>query len=339
MNWKKLIGAAAAAGVLLALTACARANSGQSASQSPGQTSSAPQSAASGGCRTGLGVHLTADAQGADAAVQLTAAAVVLDEAGRIQQAVVDVTDLTGSAAPDGQLLLPEGYLTRRQEQTAEGRAWAQQADALCAWLTGRTSDGLQAIVLDEAGLAADPALAQVCGLPLTPLLTALQRACDTAAALGTGEADRLTLAIVADHEGSRRATDDADGVLLLTGTILAMTQNVAGQVTAAVCDEAELRFGVSSDGALEGPDAEELRTKLQQGDDYGMKTASQAVGIGLEWYRQSEGFCQYLTEKTAGQIAGISDEGGTTADPDLAARCTVDMTRMLAAALQAAER
>ena len=73
-------------------------------------------------------------------------------------------------------------------------------------------------------------------------------------------------------------------------------------------------------------PDA--VKTKLEQGDSYGMRGAS---SLGKEWYEHSEGFCDALKGKTRTEIAGLS--GG---DADLKALCTIDITDLQKAALDA---
>ena len=74
------------------------------------------------------------------------------------------------------------------------------------------------------------------------------------------------------------------------------------------------------------------LKTKLEQGDSYGMRGAS---SLGKEWYEHSEGFCSYLKGKTAAEIAKLPADGS---DADLAALCTIDVTDLQKAAAKALE-
>ena len=55
------------------------------------------------------------------------------------------------------------------------------------------------------------------------------------------------------------------------------------------------------------------------------------ASALGKEWYEHSEGFCDALKGKTRTEIAGLS--GG---DADLKALCTIDITDLQKAALDA---
>ena len=55
------------------------------------------------------------------------------------------------------------------------------------------------------------------------------------------------------------------------------------------------------------------------------------ASALGKEWYEHSEGFCDALKGKTRTEIAGLS--GG---DADLKALCSIDITDLQKAALDA---
>ena len=110
----------------------------------------------------------------------------------------------------------------------------------------------------------------------------------------------------------------------------MALTTDSDGRVTSAIGDMAEPALTVMSDGNVMAPDA--VKTKLEQGDSYGMRGAS---SLGKEWYEHSEGFCSYLKGKTAAEIAKLPAEDS---DADLAALCTIDVTALQKAAAKALE-
>ena len=110
----------------------------------------------------------------------------------------------------------------------------------------------------------------------------------------------------------------------------MALTTDSDGRVTSAIGDMAEPALTVMSDGNVMAPDA--VKTKLEQGDSYGMRGAS---SLGKEWYEHSEGFCSYLKGKTAAEIAKLPADGS---DADLAALCTIDVTDLQKAAAKALE-
>ena len=108
----------------------------------------------------------------------------------------------------------------------------------------------------------------------------------------------------------------------------MALTADSDGRVTSAVGDMVEPALTVGSDGGVVAPDT--IRSKLEQGDDYGMRGAS---SLGKEWYEHSQGFCSYLKGKTAAQLAHLPTDGS---DADLAALCTIDVTDLEKAAEKA---
>ena len=100
--------------------------------------------------------------------------------------------------------------------------------------------------------------------------------------------------------------------------------------MTGAVADVAEPALTVGADGTVSAPEV--VKTKVEQGDSYGMRGAS---ALDKEWYEHSEGWCDYLKGKTRTEIAGIPDDGS---DADLAALCTISVTELQKAALAAFE-
>ena len=162
-------------------------------------------------------------------------------------------------------------------------------------------------------------------------LAYAVAKACANAGALGAAKGDRVSLGIEAANASSDvTATDDKDVNAQVDVTIVALTTDSDGRVTSAIGDMAEPALTVMSDGNVMAPDA--VKTKLEQGDSYGMRGAS---SLGKEWYEHSEGFCSYLKGKTAAEIAKLPVEGS---DADLAALCTIDVTDLQKAAAKALE-
>ena len=85
-------------------------------------------------------------------------------------------------------------------------------------------------------------------------------------------------------------ATDDKDVNAQVDVSIVALTTDADRRVTSAIADMAEPALTVVSDGGVTAPDL--VKTKLELGEDYGMRGAS---ALGKEWYEHSEGFCDAL--------------------------------------------
>ena len=171
---------------------------------------------------------------------------------------------------------------------------------------------------VDKDGKATDADLLSGCTIAVDRYRDAVTRACANARALGAAKGDRAALGIEAVNGTSDiTATDDKD---------VNAQVDADRRVTSAIADMAEPALTVVSDGGVTAPDL--VKTKLELGEDYGMRGAS---ALGKEWYEHSEGFCDALKGKTRTEIAGLS--GG---DADLKALCTIDITDLQKAALDA---
>ena len=179
----------------------------------------------------------------------------------------------------------------------------------------------------DKDGKAVDADLLSGCTIRVDQYRDAVAKACTNASALGAAKGDRVSLGVEAENASSDiTATDDKDVNAQVDVSIVALTTDADRRVTSAIADMAEPALTVVSDGGVTAPDL--VKTKLELGEDYGMRGAS---ALGKEWYEHSEGFCDALKGKTRTEIAGLS--GG---DADLKALCTIDITDLQKAALDA---
>ena len=336
-NMKRAAAAVASMALLLGLAGCGAGSSSSAAQSGASSTaSSTVNTESTGACKTGLGIVVGASVKDdRNASAVSTAVAVVLDSEGRIVSAALDVAQNSGSANEDGTLAVAESYQTKQElgddygmrKASGIGKEWYEQADAFCAYIVGMTADEVAAIPTDGS----DADLAAGCTVGVDTFIEAAVKACQNAQELGANAGDTLSLAIVSENaHGNKDATAEEDGKLEIDSTFVVVTKDADGKVTSAVCDMVQAAFTVAADGTLTAPEA--VLTKLEKGDDYGMRKAS---SIGKEWYEQSEGFCAYLVGKDAGEIAAIPTDGS---DADLAASCTVGIDSMLNAAIKAAQ-
>ena len=130
------------------------------------------------------------------------------------------------------------------------------------------------------------------CLTRLSPLLwtvtgDAVTRACANVQGYWVpSKGDRAALGIEAVNGTSDiTATDDKDVNAQVDVSIVALTTDADHRVTSAIADMAEPALTVVSDGGVTAPDL--VKTKLELGEDYGMRGAS---ALGKEWYEHSEG-------------------------------------------------
>lgn len=336
---RAFLGLALAAALLLA--GCSPSSSGSgggsNSSGSLSMSGSASASAQANAWRTGLGVLATATAEDRAGETNTVAAAVLLDADGKIAAVTIDELESSVSADGSGAVTMPSDYRTKRQKgddyplaaASSIKKGWAEQADAFAEYLVGKTPAEAAKLETDEDGKAKDADLLSGCTIAVDTYRDAVAKACNQAEALGAAKGDTIALGIeAANGSSSLTATDDKDVNAQVDITLVALTTDEKGHVTSAIADEAEPAFTVASDGNIEAPKS--IKSKLEQGDDYGLRSASK---LGKEWYEHSEGYCSYLKGKTASQIAAIADDGS---DADLASLCTISITDMQKAALKA---
>lgn len=341
-QYTRLLCTAAAAALLLA--GCGKGSSGSSGSSmsSPmggSSSGSVAQSTQQQALRTGLGIVIETQQKDRSGEIGTVAAAVVLDRDGKILQLALDEQEANVTTSGAGEVTMPDEYLSKREmgesydkplaAASSIHKGWSQQADAFAAYLIGMTGEQVEKLAVDKDGYATDPDLLAGCTIAVDGYRDAVAKACAQAKALGAAEGDILSLGMtVMPAEENTGAIDDKDGSAGIDATVVALTRDADGRVTSAVCDMSEPALTVAADGGIHEPDT--VRSKLEQGDEYGMRKAS---ALGKEWYEHSEGFADYIKGKNAAQITGISADGS---DADLAALCTIDVTVLQKTALKA---
>lgn len=323
----------------LALTACSRSDSGSSGSMSMGTGGSSSQTTQNAAWRTGLGILTEASDQERAGKIDTIAAAVLLDAEGRVADVMLDEVEISVTGDSTGKVTMPTDDRTKRQKGddyplaavSSLEKGWTEQADAFGNYLTGKTPDEVKKLATDDDGKPKDADLLSTCTIAVDGYRDAVVRACENAKAVGSARGDHAVLGVsVRNDTKDLTADDDHDVTAQVDITVAALTLDADGRVTGAVADVAEPALTVGADGTVSAP--EMVKTKLEQGDSYGMRGAS---SLDKEWYEHSEGWCDYLKGKTRTEIAGIPDDGS---DADLAALCTISVTELQKAALAAFE-
>ena len=304
---------------------------------SSGPVSSSGSTTQTAAWRTGLGILTEGSGDARTGKLNTIAAAVLLDADGRIVDVTLDELEVTISADGAGAVTMPTDWRTKRQKgddyplAAASGlkKGWAEQADAFADYLKGMTAAEAAKLETDEDGKSKDADLLSSCTIAVDDYRDAVAKACANAEALGAAKGDSVALGVEAGSTASDlTATDDKDASAEISVTAVALTTDDDGRVTSAAADMAEPTFTVVADGTVTAP--ESIRSKLEQGDDYGMRKAS---ALGKEWYEHAEGYCAYLKGKNAAEIAKIPADGS---DADLAALCTIAVDDFQKAAAKA---
>lgn len=120
--------------------------------------------------------------------------------------------------------------------------------------------------------------------------------------------------------------SENRNGQSAVSTTIVAAVFDNSGKIVKIKIDEVESKTGFDAAGQLINYTGEEIISKKEMGDNYGMRAAS---GIGKEWYEQIETLEKWLEGRDVNTvissakngIMGITGSGGTMTDNSGAAR------------------
>ena len=288
-----------------------------------------------GAVKTGLAIVTslgkTEDQKFAD--FDVTVVAVTVDDQGVIAGCVIDSVgtkvsfDTTGAVTSD----LTAQILTKNELGDAYGMVayggakyeWYKQAQALADYAVGKTVEQLKNGAIDETGKApAGSDLASSATIYLGGYVAAIEAAVNNAVHLGAQAGDELRLAAVSSVGSSKSATAEKNGAAQLDCTVAAVTVK-DGVITGCAIDAVQAKVSFDTAGKITTDLTAPVKTKNQLGKDYGMVAWG---GAKFEWNEQAASFAQYVTGKTAAQVAGIAVTEGKPADADLAASVTISI-------------
>ena len=286
--------------------------------------------------KTGLSVVANLTAEGATAEAAGTAAtdisiiAVTVSDSGVIESCAIDAIQGKVSFDAQGQLVTEVTEILSKNELGENygmkavspiGKEWNEQAAAIAAYAEGKTVDELKNGAVDENGVVKDADLATSATIYLGSFISGIEDAVNNAKHLGASKGDQLVLTAISNGAGSSSADGEAAGKASVVSNIIAMTMD-AGVITSAIIDAVQSNAEFGTDGSVAEDASGTVLSKNQLGEDYGLKQFSP---IGKEWDEQTAAFCEYITGKTAAEVAGIAlTETTAPAEADLASSVTI---------------
>ena len=301
--------------------------------------------AAGGAVKTGLGVvstiakstDATTDKDGL-AEVNSTVAAVMVDKNGKIVKCEIDVAQTRVNFSTDGKIVTPLDIEVKSKQELGEAygmkkasgikKEWNEQADAFAAYVAGKTLEQVKGIAINAEGVPTGSDLTSSVTVHITDLTAAIEKAVNNAKDLGAKSGDKLGLGIVTTINKSTDATAEKEGLAQAYSMYTATTFASDGKITSSVIDSSQSNVNFTTEGKITSNLAQELKTKNELGDAYGMRKAS---GIKKEWNEQAEAFAAYAVGKTVSQVKGVAvnAEGVPTAS-ELTSSVTVHITDFL---------
>lgn len=151
----------------------------------------------------------------------------------------------------------------------------------------------------------------------------------------GEGEV-KTGLSVTASLSSSKSASAEEEGVIQTDVTLVAVTVNEEGVITACAIDSVQAKMPVDAAGQLTGDMSAPILSKNELGTDYGMGKYSP---IGKEWNEQAAALADYAVGKTAEEIQGIAvNEETRPTDADLASSVTIAIGGLIPAIVDAVE-
>ena len=285
--------------------------------------------------KTGLYVSASLSAENAaeeangTTTTDISIIAVTVNDSGVIESCAIDA--IQGKVAFDakGQIVSELGEVLSKNELGENygmkafspiGKEWNEQAAYIADYAVGKTVDELKKTAIDEAGMVKDADLASGATIYMGSFIWGIEAAVNNAAHLGAVKGDQLVLTAISNNAGSTSASADAAGTANVTSNIAAMTFQ-GDKITSAIFDAVQSKAEFGTDGVVT-TEAGNVASKNQLGENYGLKAYSP---IGKEWNEQVAAFAEYVTGKTAAEVAGIAlTETTAPAGADLKSSVTI---------------
>lgn len=267
------------------------------------------------------------------AQVDSTVVAVILDTDGKIANCVIDSVQSKIQFDDVGQIItdLDTVFETKNERKEDYGmknnssiqKEWYEQADALAAYVKGKTLSEVKGIKVDDKGYPTGSDLTSSVTMNISGYISAIEKAVNNAKALGASATDKLGLGIVTNIAGSTAATASADGKAQAYSTYAAITVDANGKITSCILDASQTNVTFNTSGAFTGDLNAAHKTKNELGAAYNMKSKSE---IGKEWNEQAEAFAKYVTGKTLTEVEGIAINEDKKPTGDLSSSVTISV-------------
>ncbi len=305
--------------------------------EEPTEEPSKEEPLADNAVKTGLAVitsvekskDAAADAEGYGQSESIVVA-VTVDKDGKVVKAAIDTAQTKINFSAEGKITsdLTAAYKSKQElkeeygmsKASSLGKEWYEQANALADYFVGKTAEEIKAIPTDDAGVPTDADLVSSVTVKINEYKEAAEKAIANAQNLGAAADDKLGLGINTTIDDSKDAAD-AEGQTQAYSIYTAATFGADGKVTSNIIDASQAKVKFDAAGKITSDLTVPVKTKVELGDEYGMKKASK---IGKEWFEQSAAFSEYVLGKTAEEVAAIPVDSGKATDADLVSSVTV---------------
>ena len=256
------------------------------------------------------------DDKTAQAQADVTIAAVGFDADGKVASVTIDVaqtrvafdedmqvtSDLEAEVATKKELKEEYGML-KASEIEAE---WFEQAEALEAWMIGKTIEeisGMPTYEKDESHLQV-PDLEELKSsvtIDVGGYLAAVEEAWENRE--DVAGAETVGLGVLTSIGKSSSAEGDTTAQAQVDTTMAATAFDADGNVAGAQIDVAQVRVAYDEEGQITSNLEDEIKTKQELKEEYGMLKASE---IDKEWFEQMAALEEWMVGKSVDDITGM---------------------------------
>ena len=309
-----------------------------------------------------LGLGVVASATASDASTEgngvgeadVTVAAVIVDGEGKIVKAYIDVMQLALEYTANGEAVSNTEFKSKLELGDDYGmkapwgsaKEWYEHAAIFCNALEGKTLSEAVALMATEGANAykgVESLYNAGCTIYISDFVAAVQKAFANAKTANVTVNSTLNIGMAVSQD-TIDATATEAGSNAADLTIIAAAMN--GETVAATStDCVQISFGFTNVGASTFDETAEIKTKLELGDDYGMKNPNYATefwGSAKEWYEHAAAFDAACAGKTVSQIVALMATEGANAGKGVEslynAGCTIYISDFVAAAAKLAD-
>lgn len=317
--------------------------------EEPAEEEPAEEPAAEEGSITKLGLGLvTSIAKSKDLAegaatgqVDTVMVAAGFDADGKIVSVTIDTAQdkvgfdgemqLTSDTSVAGRTKIELGDEYGMKGASGIGKEWHEQIASFEEWMIGKTVEEVKGMKLVET-VPDEEDLKSTVTIKVQGYIDALEKAYNSA--IEVEDAEKVGLGAEVSIAKSKSAEGENGAVAQVDTTVVATALKADGTVAGTVIDVAQTKVAYDADGVVTNDKAAAVKSKVELGEDYGMRKAS---GIGREWFEQALDLAEWMKGKTADEVTGMEIAEGVPAEEDLTSTVTIKVEGYMAAFAEAA--
>jgi lysine/ornithine N-monooxygenase len=241
---------------------------------------------------------------------------------------------LKTDVAVEGKTKVELGADYGMKETSTLKKEWFEQIAELEKYMTGKTVAEVKAMKLTETTVPDVEELKTLVTIKVSGYIAALEKAYASAievkGAETVGLGHGISLAKSKSMEGETMAVAQVDT------TIVATALNADGKVAGTIIDTAQTKVSFDKDGKVTNDLKAAVKSKVELGNDYGMKKAST---IGKEWFEQAKALADWTIGKTPAEVEGLKVTEGKADVEELKTTVSVSVGGYIAAFKEAASK